>query len=365
MAAGAGLASLVIVPAVKWSFERQKAETLAASQRDALQGQLQETEAKVEQAQQNAKLAADQRDALQRRLTETEASTEQARKSADVLTNERDALQAQLKEAKAGTRQLQKNLELATGQRDGLRRQLKDSDAKLRQAQNNAESVTGERDRLQAQLAGLSATPQQAQKSKAPGATETATTTDLNADSASSNPTSKSEPMAQDREPAELARTNQTQAAASPSISPGAGSVGQTAEAQADSGSKTEESALKEFVLQYIRAVASDDVSDQERFFASRVNFFGEGRLALPEVRASMERYRREWPIRKWEPSGEPEFPKSLHSANPDLYEVLQPLTWTVSNGSEQKGGSGTLYVRISKNDQGEFHIVQVEQRNH
>ena len=365
LAAIVGLASLAIVPAVKWSFERQKAETLAASQRDALQAQLQETEAKVQQAQQNARLAADQRDALQRRLTETEASAEQARKNADQLTNERDVLQAQLKEAKAGTRQLQKNLELATGQRDGLQRQLKDSDAKLREAQNSAESVTSERDRLQAQLAGLSTTAQRAQKGNAPGSTETAATTDLNADSASTNPASKSEPMTQDQEPAKLARTNQTQPAASPPPSPGAGSVGQTAEAQADSSSKAEESALKEFVLQYIRAVASDDVSDQERFFAPRVDFFGEGRLSLPEVRASMERYRREWPIRKWEPSGEPEFPKSLHSANPDLYEVLQPLTWTVSNGSEHKRGGGTLYVRISKNDQGEFHIVQVEQRNH
>jgi hypothetical protein len=345
LAATAGLASLVIIPVVKWSFERQKAETLAASQRDALQAQLQETEAKVQQAQQNARLAADQRDALQRRLTETESTAEQARKNADGLTNERDALQAQLKEAKAGTRQLQKKLELATGERDGLQRQLKDSDAKLREAQNNAESVTSERDRLQAQLAGLSATAQQAQKNKAPGSTETAGTTDLNADSASANPASKT--------------------AASPPASSDAESVGQTEEAQADSTSKADERSLHDFVLQYIRAVASDDVSAQERFFAPRVNFFGEGHLSLPEVRASMERYRREWPIRKWEPSGAPEFPKTLHSANPDLYEVLQPLTWTVSNDSEHKRGSGTLYVRISKNDQGEFHIVQVEQRNH
>jgi hypothetical protein len=345
LAAVAGLASLVIVLAVRWSFERQKAETLAANQRDALQAQLRETEARVQQAQQNAKLAADQRDALQRRLTETEASAEHGRKSADQLTNERDALQAKLKEAKAGTRQLQKNLELATGQRDGLQRQLKDSDAKLREAQNSAESVTSERDRLRAQLAGLSTTAQPAQRSKVPGSTETAATTDLNADSSSTNPASKT--------------------SASPPASSDAGSMGQTVEAQADSSSKAEESALKEFVLQYIRAVARDDVSDQERFFAPRVNFFGEGRLSLPEVRASMERYRREWPIRKWEPSGAPEFPKSLHSANPDLYEVLQPLTWTVSNDSEHKRGSGTLYVRISKNDQGEFQIVQVEQRNH
>ena len=33
-------------------------------------------------------------------------------------------------------------------------------------------------------------------------------------------------------------------------------------------------------------------------------------------------------------------------------------------NGLQHKQGNATLYVRIWKNDKGEFHIVQVEQRN-
>jgi hypothetical protein len=45
------------------------------------------------------------------------------------------------------------------------------------------------------------------------------------------------------------------------------------------------------------------------------------------------------------------------------LYEVLQPLTWTVSNGLQRKQGTVMLYLRIWKNDKGEFHIVHVEQR--
>jgi hypothetical protein len=125
-----------------------------------------------------------------------------------------------------------------------------------------------------------------------------------------------------------------------------------------------EERALKELVLDYIRTVSSNDVSTQERFFAQRVNFFGEGVLSLPMVQASMERYCRQWPIRKWEPRGEPEFPKILHSTNPKLYEVLQPLTWTVANGSEHKQGSTTLYVRIRKNEKGVFRIIHVEKRD-
>ena len=113
-----------------------------------------------------------------------------------------------------------------------------------------------------------------------------------------------------------------------------------------------------------MRTVASDDDSTQERFFASRVNFYGKGILSLPEVRASMERYRQEWPIRNWEPRGEPEFPKILHSTHPELYEVLQPFAWTVANGSQHKKGSATLYIRIRKDDEGQFHIVYLEQRH-
>ena len=160
-----------------------------------------------------------------------------------------------------------------------------------------------------------------------------------------------------DPQAAKLARINQSQAAVplpTPSI---AASVESTP-------LEAEKHSLKELVPDYIRTVSSDDVSTQERFFAPRVNFYGEGVLSLRMVQASMQRYCREWPIRKWEPRGEPEFPKNLHSTNPKLYEVVQPLAWTVGNGSRHKQGNTTLYVRIRKDDKGEFRIIQVEQRD-
>jgi hypothetical protein len=346
--------------------QAQKDAELAASQRDALQAQLKETAAKVQQAEQNAGLAASQRDTLQTRLKETEASAQQTQKNAQQVASQRDALQAQLKEAEAGSQQLQKDLEVATSQREGLQGQLKDSEVKLQQAQNNDELAANERDRLQAQLAGLSAGAQRAQKSKGLGSGEAPAVPGDNVDPRSSDPTPKNKPTTQDQEPAEFARMNQSQATASPPIPSVAASVAPTPEAQADSSSKAsgEERSLKQFVQEYIQTVASDDISAQEHFFAHRVNFYGEGVLSLLGVQASMERYHREWPIRKWEPSGEPEFSKTLHSTNPHLYEVLQPLTWTVSNGLQHKQGKATLYVRIWKNDKGEFHIVQVQQRN-
>jgi TIR domain-containing protein len=167
----------------------------------------------------------------------------------------------------------------------------------------------------------------------------------------------QNEPVMEDPQSAKLARSNQNQAAVPVPTSSVAASVESTP-------LDAEENSLKELVLDYIRTVSSDDVSMQERFFAQRVNFYGEGVLSLPMLQASMQRYRREWPVRNWEPRGEPEFPKTLHSTNPKLYEVLQPLSWTVSNGSRHKQGNTSLYVRIRKNEQGEFRIIQVEQRN-
>jgi hypothetical protein len=135
------------------------------------------------------------------------------------------------------------------------------------------------------------------------------------------------------------------------------------AQAQNTSRPAAEEEFLKKLVLDYMQTVASDDDSAQERFFSWRVNFYGKGILSLPEARASMARYRQEWPMRNWTPRGEPEFPKLLHSIHPELYEVLQPFDWTVANGSQHKNGSATLYVRIRKDDKGQFHIIHLEQR--
>jgi hypothetical protein len=135
------------------------------------------------------------------------------------------------------------------------------------------------------------------------------------------------------------------------------------AQVQNSSRSASEEDFVKKLVLDYMQTVASDENSAQERFFSWRVNFYGKGILSLPEARASMARYRQEWPIRNWTPRGEPEFPKVLHSIHPELYEVLQPFDWTVANGSQHKNGSATLYVRIRKDDKSQFHIIHLEQR--
>jgi hypothetical protein len=124
-----------------------------------------------------------------------------------------------------------------------------------------------------------------------------------------------------------------------------------------------EEQSLKELVLNYLKTVAGDDDIAQERLFGWRVNFYEKGVLAISGVRASMDRYRQEWPVRDWEPEGEPEFPGDLHAIHPELYEVVQPFSWRVANGSRRKTGRATLYVRIRRDEKGSLHIIHLELR--
>jgi hypothetical protein len=153
----------------------------------------------------------------------------------------------------------------------------------------------------------------------------------------------------------------------SPSVAPPSAlpSAESASPLQAESGgslnTSPEEQSLRELVLEYIRTMATNDSSTLERLLAGRVNFYGKGVLSFPEIEESMKRYRRQWPIRKCEPKGEPEF---LHSSDPDQYEVLQPFDWTVFNGTKQKKGSAILYLRIRKAENGAFHIFHLEQRH-
>ena len=151
---------------------------------------------------------------------------------------------------------------------------------------------------------------------------------------------------------------------ASPSAVPSAESTPLKAETGGILKGSPEEQSLKELVLEYLRTMATNDSSTLERLLAGRVNFYGKGILSFPEIEESMERYRRQWPIRKWESKGEPEFPNTLHSSDPDQYEVLQPFDWTVANGTKQKKGSAILYLRIRKAENGAFHIFHLEQRH-
>src|SRR5260221_14621277 len=120
-----------------------------------------------------------------------------------------------------------------------------------------------------------------------------------------------------------------------------------------------EEEFLKEFVLGYLRTVASNDTSLQRRYFAEQVNFYGRGLVNSSNIEATTQRYHDEWPIREWAPRGEA---KVVRSSNPHLLVVYQAFHLTGSDRFHNGPGNATLYLRIRKNSQGEFRIVHVRQ---
>jgi hypothetical protein len=74
----------------------------------------------------------------------------------------------------------------------------------------------------------------------------------------------------------------------------------------------------------------------------------------------STQRYHNEWPDRRWRPRG----PAQVRpSDKKNHYEVLQPFTWYVSDGTQEARGIATLYLQIRRNTRGEFEIVKVRQR--
>jgi hypothetical protein len=369
----------------------QKMADLAGSQRSALETELKNAEDRAQLAEKMADLAASQRSALETEL----------KKAEELAASQRSALETELKNAEDRAQLAEKNADLATSQRTGLEAELKKAQEKAQLAQKIADLVAGqfhaEESRLpngepQQKGANLSANQPKSGQTQPPDAgpepepvpstqpidssVQSAETTASVPAAAEENkgigsaeatapiaveasPTPKNEPVTREQQPVKSAVPLPT-----PSVAASMQSAPPEAQTNRSVQTSVEEPSLKEFVLEYIRTAASDDVATQERFFEHNVNYYGEGVISLQRVKASLEHYHREWPIRNWEPQGESEFPKTLHSANPKLYEVLQPFTWTISNGPRHEQGSATLYVRIWKNDEGEFHIVHVEQRN-
>jgi hypothetical protein len=118
------------------TLEAHKNAALQTRERDALENQLKEVEAKLQTTQKSADILATQRDELERELEESEARAQTAQKNADIAASERDALRNQLKETENRAITAQNNDELATGDFIALIYQREVSLAKPRPAQN-------------------------------------------------------------------------------------------------------------------------------------------------------------------------------------------------------------------------------------
>jgi hypothetical protein len=341
----AGLVAPIVIPGVHWlraNIERRKAEQASGPESRGPQSANTKPESfQVEEsrkgnsaqlAQGNVAIATSQGDALQSRPNETEAKPQQAQKNA--------ALVEARPQAEKGD------------QSNGVSSQKNSAFSA-----NRTESEQGQQPNTRLKAEPLASSIQAAHTTgiSSPASVQRPAAAELRTEGSRGS----AEAAVGDQAPMKLVSTDQSNAALpQPSQSQPASVKPPHVEAQGGKSTEgtADEAAVKRFVLDYIRTMASDDVSTQERFFAQRVNFYGEGVLSLQRVQAFNERYRREWPSRDWQPQGEPEI---LHASSRQ-YEVLQPFTWKVSNGTKHAQGSATLYLRIWKNTKGGFQIVRV-----
>jgi peptidoglycan hydrolase CwlO-like protein len=340
-----------------------------SSERDSLQNQLKATEEKLEQVQANSGSAAGQLDALQTQLKQEQEKEQKAQANADSLSGERSALQSQLKDTEGKLKHAQATSADTANQLSVLQAQLKQEQEKSQKAQANLDSLTTERNVLQSQLKQAEAKALVAQRNAdLLSSQRDALEAQLRETGETLNRVKPSSGDSADKLRALQARLYSAQPAApTPSPSNSASGTENAPEFQSnrdrEAVGNVEPSggpkSLKEFVLGYLRTVASNDTSVQRRYFADRVNFYGRGVLDSSNVAASTEEYHREWPIREWTPRGEARIARLRHS---DRFVVHQPFRWSVSDGSRHAQGDSTLYLLIHRDSQGELRIVNVHQ---
>ena len=293
-----------------------------------MEADLKKAEEKAQAAQQNADLTTTQRGAMDAELRKAAEKAKQAQQIADLATGQRSAMEIELKMAEQRIQLAQQNADLATTQRSAMETELKKAGERAQQAQQIADLAITQRNEMETEL------------KKARGQLSNAEETAQNgADLVANQP--KSEPT--------------------PSIAISAESTPGDPQANESSKPSGDEQVIKKFVLDYLQTVASDDIATQESFFAHRVTYFNQGVISIRKVQEAKESFDRQWPKRDWKSKGEPE----IHpTANPKMYEILQPFTWTASDGSRVDQGSATLFLRVWRNSKGEFHIVHIERRD-
>jgi hypothetical protein len=118
---------------------------------------------------------------------------------------------------------------------------------------------------------------------------------------------------------------------------------------------------LQRFALDFVRADQTDDVAEQERFFADSVHFYREGDLSLAGVAAATRRYHREQQARRSEAAG-PAIAKG--PVNGGFFVIEQPVRWTQSQGSKVLKGRSVLRLRVVPIDHGGWKITSIDEAN-
>jgi hypothetical protein len=333
------------------------------------EAQLKDTQDKLQLAQKNADLANAERVSLEADLEK--AQQEKARLAqqnsalADAQSSEQQArrsLETQLKQTQDKLRTAQDYADLADTQRSALDNQLKDEQVKLEQAQTEADDAKSQLLAIQAQLKPK---PEREQNRQA---NNDSSTSEIRAVSPDALTGSKTEVVFEEKQnnlPKEKDALLTPPHDASPLPLPLPSPVKESealnsAKPQPVLSTFADDKALvKQFILEYIKSVASDDVSLQRPYFGEQVNYYGEGVIGSPKIEASLKSYHTQWPVRNWEPRGEA---KVARLKDPNLFAVLQPFNWSLADGPNQSQGNATLYARVRKTSPGKFQIEYLRQ---
>ena len=341
-AVAGGLAVLAAFAAIQWyntesrnkgakelaRIERNITEIVKQS-RSGQESELKRIKDSAPTEKTNTELASNEASVYESELKRAQDKVQAAQLNADRLTSERGAMEADLKQAKERAQIAEQNADLATSQRRAMEAELKNAGG-----QQTTQDQKGQINQLGVKV------------------------------SAQANPTPNNEPISSDQDQSKLAQNEQNQtgdAQSNPTIATSSDPSPFDPPAEETARGASEEQQIKDFVVDYLQTMASDDVSTQKRFFAHRVAYFDQGVISLRQVEAAKESYDRSWPKRDWKPQGEPEIHGPDHWK---LYEIVQPYTWAAFDGSQHDQGSGTLFLRVYKTARGKFHIVHIERRN-
>src|SRR5271166_420166 len=254
--------------------QTQKNADFTGSQRSALETELKKAQEKAQLAQKIADLAGSQRSALETELKNAEDRAQLAEKNADLATSQRTGLEAELKKAQEKAQLAQKIADLVAGQFHAEESRLPNGEPPQKSANLSANQPKSGQTQppdagpepepvpstqpvdSSAQSAETTASvPAAAEENKGIGSAEATAPIAVEA-----SPTPKNEPVTREQQPVKSAVPLPT-----PSVAASIQSAPPEAQTNRSVQTSVEEPSLKEFVLEYIRTAASDDVATQER----------------------------------------------------------------------------------------------------
>jgi hypothetical protein len=116
---------------------------------------------------------------------------------------------------------------------------------------------------------------------------------------------------------------------------------------------------LQRFASDFVRTDQTGSVSDQHRFYADSVRFFGEGDLSWAGVAAATRRYHQEKQNRRYEPAARAVIKGPV---NGGFYLVDQPVSWSQTDGTRLRRGRSTLRLRVVSTGRGGWKITSIEE---